>query len=281
MVAVNTTGQHSANEYMVGRGILRVAELDANDVAGPFWDLGNVSEFTMSPEVEEIEHFSSRQGQKTLDRTDVISTSLNLSMVAENINQRTMSWFMMGTQATITNPAVAGFTGATLIADGKVSAGTFAIVKNAAGVRCFDLDATKVTVKTTAAVPVTLVKDTDYEVMVAEGMIKILSSAAITAVISANKGLTIDLAADAGALASFLKISGLTSSDRKFALSFIGEDPKTGAKTEYFYYKVPLRPNGDHALIGDEYKSVSLQGKAEILTGMTTPVDIYPITLAS
>ena len=276
----NTTGLHSTSEYSLGRGILHLGELDSNDAVDSFWDLGNVTEFTLTPEVEENEHYSSRTAERYLDRTDILERNFNVSFTCENINQRTLQWFLMGTDSTVANPTYTGFTGAAIVAAGNITLGTVVPLVNATGVRCYDVVAADVTVKTTNATPVTLVKDTDYTLNATEGTIHLIStSTALATAIAGAEGLTLDLAANTSQIQNVITVNAFTST-RDVALLFFAEDPKTEEKTEYYFYKCSLRPDGDHGLITEEYKTVTFTGKLVTPDGQTSPVRFTPIVEA-
>ena len=276
----NTTGVHSASEYSIGRGILHLGELDSNDDVDSFWDLGNVTEFTLTPEVEENEHYSSRAAERYLDRTDILERKFNVSFSCENINQRTLQWFLMGTQSAIANPTYTGFTGAVIVADGNITLGTIVPLVNVTGSRCYDVVATDITIETTNATPVALVKDTDYTLNATEGTIQLIStSTKLATAIAAAEGLTLDLAANTSQIQNMISLNAFTST-RDVALMFFAEDPKTEEKTEYYFYKCSLRPDGDHGLITEEYKTVTFAGKLVTPDGLTSPVRITPIVEA-
>lgn len=265
MAVNNTTGLPSTSEYSLGSGIIRVSEIDAAGNAQAFRDIGNAPDFTITATVEELEHFSSRTGIRNLDKTLFLSSEFSYNFTVENITVQNMQLFTLGELTTVTNPAVAGITGVTLVSDGGIVLGTYALARAADGSRCYDLEKANVTVKTTNVSPVTLVEGTDYTVSEKEGMIFLLStSAALATAITNVEGLTIDLAADAGALAAVVQIDALQATQTSYSITFISENPETGALTEYEILQTKLRPDGDHALISaDEIKQVTFAGKAE------------------
>lgn len=59
----------SVNNYFIGKGIVSF-----KPSGGVYRDLGNVPLFEFTPANEELEHYSSREGVKTLDK--VVSTSV-------------------------------------------------------------------------------------------------------------------------------------------------------------------------------------------------------------
>ena len=274
----NTTGVPSTTEYMLGRGKIKVAEITSG-VATAYYALGNATEFNITPEIEDLEHYSTQTGAKTLDYTVLLSSKASLSLTIENINQRNMKWFLMGEQTAYTNPTVAGITDIAIVAAGDIVLGTYVNLTKADGSRCYDIDASKLTVKTTTSpTPVELAKDTDYSVSAVEGQIFLLStSTKLATAIAATEGLTATLTADTTCIASMYKVDAFTANDRKFKVQFIADDPKDNSKTEYLFFSVALRPNGDYSLIGDEFKTLAFTGKAEVPDGETSICDVTAI----
>ena len=62
-----------------------------------FRDLGNVPEFEFTPEVERLDHFSSRTGIKTKDRSVVIESSGTLRIVMEELTAENLALAVLGT----------------------------------------------------------------------------------------------------------------------------------------------------------------------------------------
>ena len=274
----NTTGVPSTTEYMIGRGKIQVAEI-SDGVATAFYYMGNATEVNVTPEIEDKEHFATTGGLNTLDYSVVLSSKASLSIAIENINQRNMKWFLMGTQTAYTNPTIAGITASPIVAAGDIVLGTYVNIVSTTGTRCYDVDATKLTVSTTTnPTPVELVKDTDYTVSATEGQIFLLAaSTKLATAIAAAEGLTATLTADTAAIESMYKVDAFTSTDRKFKVQFMAEDPKDSSKTEYTFFSVALRPDGDYSLIGDEFKTLSFTGQVEIPDGETSICDITAI----
>jgi len=65
---------HDTGLLTVGRGILKFDRWDADELPTSLRDVGNATEFEVSADVTELEHFSSREGIKKKDK------SINLSV---------------------------------------------------------------------------------------------------------------------------------------------------------------------------------------------------------
>lgn len=81
----------SVDNYYIGKGVVSVSD------NGSAWtDVGNVPEFEFTPELEELEHFSSRAGTRTRDKTVVVSKSATLRVVLEEWSQANLLLATLG-----------------------------------------------------------------------------------------------------------------------------------------------------------------------------------------
>ena len=86
----------SVGNYYIGKGVVAIS-LDS----GATWrDLGNVPEFEFTPNIEQLEHFSSREGTRTKDLTVVTSKSATLRVVMEEFVLENLGLALLGTKAT-------------------------------------------------------------------------------------------------------------------------------------------------------------------------------------
>ena len=69
----------STNNYRVGKGKVYFKRAGATD----YRDLGNAPTVEFTPEIEKLEHTSSREGVKSVDRTIVLSKKGTLRIVLE------------------------------------------------------------------------------------------------------------------------------------------------------------------------------------------------------
>lgn len=81
----------SVNNYYIGKGIVSF-----KPDGGSWRDLGNVTEFEYTPEAENLEHYSSRSGIKTLDLTVNLTQSGTLRMVMEEYVLENLGMAAMG-----------------------------------------------------------------------------------------------------------------------------------------------------------------------------------------
>lgn len=80
------------DNYQVGKGVVSFQP----NGTGDFIDLGNCTVFEYTPSIEKLEHFSSRAGIKTKDKSVVISRGGALKITMEEITARNLSMLLMG-----------------------------------------------------------------------------------------------------------------------------------------------------------------------------------------
>lgn len=270
MAGLNTTGLAAPGDYNLGRGKLYLASLSSGVPDDGGWrDLGNCTEFNVSVEVETLEHQSSREGLKVVDKEVTLSQKMNLSFTLDEINYQNLALFFSGEAeaAAITNPAVAGVTSTTLVTsalDYSAVGGRWYDLKTAAGVRCYDIATANLSLNSdTAGLNNVLVENTDYTVDEKMGRVFILSG---TTLVDPGDDIKFVLAADAGAVAPS-EVRGLTQTNIIAALKFISENPANNdQQSEVQFHQVQLKPEGDFALIGDEWTQMSFTAVAEANT---------------
>lgn len=73
-------------EYYIGKGVVTFAGRD----------LGNVPEFELTPELETLDHFSSREGVKKKDKSVVLSKSMTVRIVIDNWSIENLKLLLLG-----------------------------------------------------------------------------------------------------------------------------------------------------------------------------------------
>lgn len=264
-MAKNTTGLPNTGDYVLGRGIVYLASLDSvtskPDIAG--WrDVGNATEFTVTLETEKLEHQSSRQGLKVVDKEVILSQKMSLGFTLDEINDQNLSLFLSGETASHTNAAIAGFVAT--VQSTSVTLGRWYDLVNASGERAYDIATANLTLTETGT-PTVLVEGTDYTVDEKMGRVFLLSTATG---IADGEELDAVLTADAGA-SPVEEVRGMTQGNVVVALKFIAENPaNSNKKREYQFHKVTLASEGDLALIGDEFATMAFTGSVEDATSV-------------
>lgn len=251
MPRFNSTGIPDG-DYLLGRGCLFISELDAMDRPKGYTAMGNGDEFKLSFTTEKLDHFKSCSAVRKKDKTVITSVDGKLAMKLDELTLQNIARFVYGEASNGTaNPAVAGFASHVMVPAGTLALGAHYPIYNASYVRAMDVDPSKLTIATTNATPVSLVLNTDFTVDSANGTIFILSTSTVAAdAIAASEGLTVELAADAGAAAKIETVKGLTQGAKNYALMFKGINAADNNR-EYVarVFKTQLGSTGDLALI--------------------------------
>jgi len=88
-----TTTSPNVDNYIVGKG--KVSIKRPGDAV--FIDVGNVPEFEFTPNIEKLDHFSSRAGIRSKDKSVVLEKSGSLRMVLEEFTPRNLALALLGT----------------------------------------------------------------------------------------------------------------------------------------------------------------------------------------
>lgn len=265
MTFSNQTADSRTGDYLIGRGKVYLAPL-VNNMPGAYRFVGNCPDFTLSADIETLEHLSAQAGLKTTDLEAVIRSTLNVSIGLEEFNKENLADWLLGESVSVTNAAIAGFTKFSGAIDSdQIAVGRSYDIVNASGVRAYDIDGEDLTVEIGAT---ELVEGTDYEVDERWGRITLLDSDDVNAAVGGATDVDITLAAKSEAKV-VEAVSGMTQTGVPYALKFVqvNANPDTGdddEEREWQFAKVTLRPDGDAGLISDEWAKLTLAGKAQL-----------------
>lgn len=82
----------STLNYSVLKGICKFLP-----TGGSTWiDMGNAPEVELTPEIDKLDHFSSRAGVRSKDRSVVREKTLNLRIVLDEITPQGLQWALLG-----------------------------------------------------------------------------------------------------------------------------------------------------------------------------------------
>jgi len=95
MPAVELTSPNVKN-YFIGKGVVAFKRDGEDD----FRDMGNAATVEFTPELETLDHFSSRAGVKSKDRTVVTSKSGTVHLVLDEWTPSNLAIALLGDQAT-------------------------------------------------------------------------------------------------------------------------------------------------------------------------------------
>jgi len=88
----------STDNYQIGKGIVSFS----TDDGVTFRDLGDVSVFEWTPTIEKLDHFSSRSGVKTKDKSVAITVAATLKVTMSEITAANLALMALGTVDTDT-----------------------------------------------------------------------------------------------------------------------------------------------------------------------------------
>lgn len=269
-MALNTTGMGQTRSYILGRGRVYAAEIIvATGKPKGYRFLGNATAFAASQEVETLDHVSSQEGLRQVDLSLVTQQQMNLSLTLDEIDWNNLALFFTGDALSLTNPGATDGTNADWIdtavdPDGVVLARWYDLVKTD-GSRIYDITAGGDVVLSADpnGVPVVLVEGTDYEIDLKFGRIFFLSTA-VNVAAGDEVGFVYTANVTTAPSATIDRVQGLTQTTITTAIKFIGVNPAAdGKEFEAEFHQVKLRPEGDFALIGDEFVTMGFTGVAE------------------
>lgn len=281
MGAKTTTPETSS--YILGRGKMYFSEILTDGTPAGWRFVGNCPEVTATLESENYEHFRSTSGLKVKDLDIIISQSINWSTSLENMSPENMAVFFSADQDTgYTNPAIAGFSGTTLVAAGSMQhetttqEGLWYQLVNADDEPAFGITtANALALASTNATPVSLTKDTDYVLDAATGRVYFLSTAKTQAIVSGKEGVTATATADAAA-SVVAKYGSGSKGETNVAIKFELINAQTDAVEIVFeIHKAGVTANGDVGLISDEVAPLPLTIAVEANDNYPNPMDYY------
>lgn len=265
-MGINTAGTPSTTNYVLGRGPIFFASVDANGFPVAYRHLGNATAFSANLSSDTIEHETSRSGLKTVDLEIITKQKLGLSLTLDELDFGNLALFLSGeaanqasTVATV-NAAKTTVTDRQIALTGAGKKGRWYDLTNSSGGRLYDIAQANLTVKTgTGTTPgATLSPGSDYTVDLVLGRIFMLSTGS-----GHTDGNPIFFTHSARAGASDLEqVRAMTQSTITGALKFILVNANGGHVTEFQFHAVTLKPEGDLSLIGDEYAELTLTGTA-------------------
>jgi hypothetical protein len=268
MPGFNLTGAPNTRDYVLGRGVVYLAQLNSTtglpDADG-FRDLGNAPEFNITVNTEDLRHQNSRDCIKFTDKRFVISQEVGISFqLDETRNFENLSDFLSGSTETYNNPHDSTHTDVSISL--TVHLGSWYQLRKANGSRVYNLDAVGLvfTIEKDAVSDVLLVEGTDYEIDKQLGLVRFLPTA--TNVAENDPVIwSITTAASGGAIQDLDQVNALIRSQVSGALMFVQDNAgDCGQKIEWMFHQVSLSADGDLSEIGDEVSVMNFTGVAEI-----------------
>lgn len=237
----------ASRNLALGKGEVHFAQFKpGTQIPGGERFLGNCPEFTMNREVEKIEHFSSTRGMKLKDDEDTVGVTNSSTISCDDVSPANMALWMLGQALTLTTVAAPD------------QEDTFTDVEPGLSYQLGVSDDTpsgarKVTgVVVTKGVTVLDLGD-DYDVDPVLGRITIIEGGAVVS----GDDLVVTYDIEASTRSQIIS----SSASAEGALRYISYNPK-GQRIDYFMPWVKISPNGDIALITEEYMTIPLNVEA-------------------
>lgn len=263
-MALTNGGTPSSQNYEIGRGRLLLDLFDTSgNPSGHYLDVGNVSAFTLSAEEESLEHQSSLEGLATVDLAVTLSKKLTGAFTLEEITKENQEIFFSADLSTIVQSAKTDQTADLTIPASGVGrwyklydngSGT-ALWLNNAGVPVFQITGTPDLQPAGGGTPYIL--GTDYEVDTDFGMIRLLTTGALSG------GITVGDLKLSFAAHTYDKVRMLNRTVTRARLVFLHEDAYAGKKKMLRLHRIKLAASGDAAMIGDEWSQLGFEFTVE------------------
>lgn len=258
-------GQHSSDNYVLGRGVLHADIYDSNNTkTGRFLDLGNCTAFGLNVDEETLEHESSRGGLKTVDASVTLKKAVSGTFTLDEITRDNLAMFLSGDVSetalsagsllAATNSVVLGVSGEEAEIPGK-----WYEITDASGARVYNLSA--VSIYDDASKTTTYALDTDYKLDLVRGLVFVVVGGDIDT--DDALSITIDATIAAGTQQD---VQILQETSFRAAILFAGENSQTGEKFEVRLHSCKISSDGDASFIGDEFLEMGFNFVIEEVT---------------
>jgi hypothetical protein len=210
--------------------------------------LGNTPTFSITMEPQKQDHYSSKCGQRTKDRSVVTQMNRTASFEMEDINPDNMRLAFFGVKTEVTNAAAAGLT-ETITAAQKGYVYSLGVdATNPLGVRNID----NVTI-TSGGTP--LVEGTDFVVDKAAGAISLLLGGTVIPATGADIDVTYDVVSS-----TYAEVAS-SSKSVIAALRFIPclDEDSEMRPVEFFIPKAELTPSGQIDILSEDWMKLPIQ----------------------
>jgi hypothetical protein len=226
-----------AGDYTVGKGLVFFKPNGQEH----FEELGDVENFDLTVEVEELERYSNQYGTATLANNAVTQVDASIETTLYQMTARNRALAAGGDRATMAQTSQSG---QTLTIAAVQAGGIYEIPA---------LSLSNVAVTDGEATPTAYTAGTDYELDAAAGLIKVLQ-------IPAGAGTGLEVTYDQAEIASGLQVGIGGNPNIRGALRLRGVND-IGAKVLVDLWDVQLRPSGARSYISTEYAQLSLTGR--------------------
>ena len=235
-----------ASNLAIGKGELHFAPFKpGTQTPDGYYLVGNCPEISLNREAESLPHYSSMAGYKRKDEDITIESMMTGSISCDDVRPQTAALFLMGEEVILT---VASATGQTTTIIGVRKGRTYQLGETSgqpSGAR--QIVVSEVHLTSTPATIYTV--GTDYIVDSQLGLLTIPS----TSTIAENAGITVEFDQTAHTRSQVIA----SDNEAQGAMKYISYNP-IGQRMDYFFPWVKVRPNGDIALISEEWMTIPL-----------------------
>jgi len=88
---------HDTDLYTLGKGIAMFDLFDANGLPTGLRDMGNAPSVSLTPTVEDVKHYSSRESIKKVDKVVNISSGITLKFTLDEYDKHNIALALLGT----------------------------------------------------------------------------------------------------------------------------------------------------------------------------------------
>lgn len=268
----NTTGAPKVGDYYLGRGKVYLSLLDSISNLPTKWRaVGNATQFKVSVKTAKVQHYNSQDALKRADDEVPTQQDITMMMTLDEMSAENLAQFFSGTVVAYTNPAIAGFTNATLVLNADAVANTWYDIQTTTGLRAYDLTPAvdPVISVVSPGTPAALVEGTDYTLDRALGRFFLLASG-VTKVNTGGAGIIKIILPAMAAASTLTKTKGSTSSPVRVAVKFVPKNAKSpNDVAEFQAHSVMLTGDGDLSMIDEKYSTMDFNG----LLGANPQVD--------
>ena len=229
------------------QGKVSLAKIDnATGAVGAYRPIGNVPEFTIEMDSDQVDHFESMSGARTKDAVLVRAKSMTLAGQIEEASSENLAWATNGRIKQITGGAKTGDTSPT----GMVAGSVWALKgQKITGLTITDSDT-----------PANTVSPSDYALDADFGSVTMLD-------VAGYEQPFIAAYTDGNTTA----VTFMTDDTQLYALRFEGINTVDGKKVLVELYRTQKDPTGSIPLINEEFGQLSIAGEA--LADSTKTVD--------
>lgn len=229
--------------YTLGRGEVYFGKFAAGTTtpSGERY-LGNTPEFSLTIDVENLDHYSSDRGIREKDDSVVLQADRAGSLTTDSVQPDNIALFFFGTKDIVTVVAATAQTQTYTGSPAGLAIQLGTSMQNPSGAR----NVSDVEMVTLPAAPA-LVVGVDYNIDLNRGRVLFEDTDNVKALTSVS--FTYDVAASNRERI----MSG--SQPVEGCLRYIAQNPK-GKDFDYFMPWVKITPNGDYALKGDEWQTI-------------------------